>query len=273
MNAYNGNAYAGGYGSYPPVEPTYHDHWYGWPAPPTNAPPAPPSYDFMPPRSWQQISPRRQLVLEEGERSGFPHHPPGSDYRNGCQSSKCCSGHPDFRRFDSPRQQWKVRVEPSMSKEFVSSPRVDKVGRIEETSSPFYIPPLSSPSSLPPVDPTPVSVSRDEDEEQGFPLTTSKSLNDDRRKKPNGRLRVRTRPVFKKETVRILRKWMFSPKNISFPYPSEKEEIELSELTKISIKQLRTWFQNNRKRLWKPYMEKHHPHVIESLNQGPVEMR
>jgi hypothetical protein len=45
---------------------------------------------------------------------------------------------------------------------------------------------------------------------------------------------------------------MMSPEHISNPYPNEQEKAEIMAKTGIELKQLTKWFENNRKRYWKP---------------------
>ncbi|KAL3773453.1 hypothetical protein ACHAW5_003658 [Stephanodiscus triporus] len=57
-------------------------------------------------------------------------------------------------------------------------------------------------------------------------------------------------------TIEYLRSWMFSPEHVNHPYPSEEDKDKIIKDTGISSKQLTCWFSNNRKRYWKPEMEK-----------------
>ena len=54
------------------------------------------------------------------------------------------------------------------------------------------------------------------------------------------------------ETVDYLKAWMMSPPHINHPYPTEKEKAKIMAKTGIEPKQLTKWFENNRKRYWKP---------------------
>eukprot|EP00970_Alexandrium_tamarense_P015004 scaffold4566_cov103-Alexandrium_tamarense.AAC.1 len=48
---------------------------------------------------------------------------------------------------------------------------------------------------------------------------------------------------------------MMSTKHISNPYPNKQEKAEIMAKTGIELKQLTKWFENNRKRYWKPRVE------------------
>ena len=56
-------------------------------------------------------------------------------------------------------------------------------------------------------------------------------------------------------TVDYLKAWMMSPEHIENPYPSEDEKANIMNDTGIELKQLTTWFANNRKRYWKPKVD------------------
>lgn len=57
-------------------------------------------------------------------------------------------------------------------------------------------------------------------------------------------------------TIDYLKAWMMSPEHIQNPYPTEDEKAEIMAATGIEKKQLTCWFSNNRKRYWKPKIEK-----------------
>jgi len=57
-------------------------------------------------------------------------------------------------------------------------------------------------------------------------------------------------------TIEYLKAWMLSPEHIQNPYPTEEEKVIIMTATGIGKKQLTCWFSNNRKRLWKPKMDK-----------------
>jgi len=57
-------------------------------------------------------------------------------------------------------------------------------------------------------------------------------------------------------TIEYLKGWMMHPNHIQNPYPTEEEKTEIMAATGIEKKQLTCWFSNNRKRFWKPKMDK-----------------
>ena len=56
--------------------------------------------------------------------------------------------------------------------------------------------------------------------------------------------------------IEYLKAWMMHPDHIQNPYPTEEEKAEIIVATGIGKKQLTCWFSNNRKRFWKPKMDK-----------------
>jgi len=56
--------------------------------------------------------------------------------------------------------------------------------------------------------------------------------------------------------IAYLKAWMMSVEHIQNPYPTEEEKTEIMAATGIDKKQLTCWFSNNRKRFWKPQMDK-----------------
>jgi hypothetical protein len=58
------------------------------------------------------------------------------------------------------------------------------------------------------------------------------------------------------DVIEYLRAWMMSPAHVQKPYPTEEEKAEIIAATGIDKKQLTCWFSNNRKRYWKPMMDK-----------------
>ena len=58
------------------------------------------------------------------------------------------------------------------------------------------------------------------------------------------------------DVIDYLRAWMMSPEHVQHPYPTEEEKADIITATGIDKKQLTCWFSNNRKRYWKPMMDK-----------------
>jgi len=58
------------------------------------------------------------------------------------------------------------------------------------------------------------------------------------------------------EAVAILRQWLLDPEHFDNPYPSPEDQAILIEKTGIDKKQLKNWFINARRRIWKPMLKK-----------------
>jgi len=56
--------------------------------------------------------------------------------------------------------------------------------------------------------------------------------------------------------VAILKAWLLSPEHFTHPYPTPQDQIMLMEKTGIDKKQLKNWFTNARRRIWKPMLKK-----------------
>lgn len=66
--------------------------------------------------------------------------------------------------------------------------------------------------------------------------------------KPKKESNCRLLPI---HATAILKEWILSPEHFAFPYPTEVEKEMLMEKTGINRKQLKYWFTNARRRLWK----------------------
>merc|ERR1712129_580027 len=74
------------------------------------------------------------------------------------------------------------------------------------------------------------------------------------------------------KAVDVLREWILSPEHIHFPYPTECEKKILVEKTGISSKQLKYWFVNARRRIWKQsVMEKKQNKNLGIVDSKPLE--
>lgn len=67
-------------------------------------------------------------------------------------------------------------------------------------------------------------------------------------KEPKKESNCRLLPI---HATAILKEWILSPEHFAFPYPTEVEKEMLMEKTGINRKQLKYWFTNARRRLWK----------------------
>ncbi|KXN67965.1 hypothetical protein CONCODRAFT_30907, partial [Conidiobolus coronatus NRRL 28638] len=52
---------------------------------------------------------------------------------------------------------------------------------------------------------------------------------------------------FSKSIAKILKDWLYD--NIDHPFPNDKEKINLSIMTGLSVEQVSNWFINGRRRL------------------------
>lgn len=56
--------------------------------------------------------------------------------------------------------------------------------------------------------------------------------------------------------VTILKTWLLSPEHFTHPYPTPQDQVMLMRKTGIDKKQLKNWFTNARRRIWKPMLKK-----------------
>ena len=56
--------------------------------------------------------------------------------------------------------------------------------------------------------------------------------------------------------VATLKSWLLSPEHFTHPYPTPQDQILLMTKTGIDKKQLKNWFTNARRRIWKPMLKK-----------------
>lgn len=56
--------------------------------------------------------------------------------------------------------------------------------------------------------------------------------------------------------VATLKAWLLSPEHFTHPYPTPQDQAMLMEKTGIDKKQLKNWFTNARRRIWKPMLKK-----------------
>jgi hypothetical protein len=71
----------------------------------------------------------------------------------------------------------------------------------------------------------------------------SKGRNKSRRELPAG-------------AVATLKAWLLSPEHFTHPYPTPQDQAMLMDKTGIDKKQLKNWFTNARRRIWKPMLKK-----------------
>jgi len=63
--------------------------------------------------------------------------------------------------------------------------------------------------------------------------------------------------------VATLKAWLLSPEHFTHPYPTPQDQVILMQKTGIDKKQLKNWFTNARRRIWKPMLKK-------QLEQGKI---
>jgi Homeobox KN domain len=56
--------------------------------------------------------------------------------------------------------------------------------------------------------------------------------------------------------VATLKAWLLSPEHFTHPYPTPQDQAMLMSKTGIDKKQLKNWFTNARRRIWKPLLKK-----------------
>ena len=56
--------------------------------------------------------------------------------------------------------------------------------------------------------------------------------------------------------VATLKAWLLSPEHFTHPYPTPQDQVMLMQKTGIDKKQLKNWFTNARRRIWKPMLKK-----------------
>jgi hypothetical protein len=74
-------------------------------------------------------------------------------------------------------------------------------------------------------------------------ITGKKPRNKSRRELPTG-------------AVATLKAWLLSPEHFTHPYPTPQDQVMLMQKTGIDKKQLKNWFTNARRRIWKPMLKK-----------------
>ena len=71
-----------------------------------------------------------------------------------------------------------------------------------------------------------------------------------------GKGRTKSRRELPAGAVATLKAWLLSPEHFTHPYPTPQDQAMLMEKTGIDKKQLKNWFTNARRRIWKPMLKK-----------------
>jgi len=75
--------------------------------------------------------------------------------------------------------------------------------------------------------------------------------------------RTKSRRELPAGAVATLKAWLLSPEHFTHPYPTPQDQVMLMQKTGIDKKQLKNWFTNARRRIWKPMLKK-------QLEQGKI---
>jgi len=68
--------------------------------------------------------------------------------------------------------------------------------------------------------------------------------------------RTKSRRELPTGAVAALKAWLLSPEHFTHPYPTPQDQVMLMQKTGIDKKQLKNWFTNARRRIWKPMLKK-----------------
>ena len=71
-----------------------------------------------------------------------------------------------------------------------------------------------------------------------------------------GKGKSKSRRELPQGAVATLKAWLLSPEHFSHPYPTPQDQAILMNETGIDKKQLKNWFTNARRRIWKPMLKK-----------------
>jgi hypothetical protein len=71
-----------------------------------------------------------------------------------------------------------------------------------------------------------------------------------------GKERGKSRRELPAGAVATLKAWLLSPEHFTHPYPTPQDQAMLMQKTGIDKKQLKNWFTNARRRIWKPMLKK-----------------
>lgn len=79
-----------------------------------------------------------------------------------------------------------------------------------------------------------------------------------------GKTKGKSRRELPAGAVATLKAWLLSPEHFTHPYPTPQDQVILMQKTGIDKKQLKNWFTNARRRIWKPMLKK-------QLEQGKLQ--
>lgn len=106
--------------------------------------------------------------------------------------------------------------------------------------------------------PTLVNSDQDEDRESESPksMVDLKDNDDSSSDDDDGGGKGKSRRELPSGAVSTLKAWLLSPEHFTHPYPTPQDQIMLMQKTGIDKKQLKNWFTNARRRIWKPMLKK-----------------
>mmetsp|Transcript_25637 Transcript_25637/g.47777 ORF Transcript_25637/g.47777 Transcript_25637/m.47777 type:complete len:797 (-) Transcript_25637:5-2395(-) len=87
---------------------------------------------------------------------------------------------------------------------------------------------------------------------------------DDEEQDGGGKSKGKSRRELPAGAVATLKAWLLSPEHFTHPYPTPQDQVILMQKTGIDKKQLKNWFTNARRRIWKPMLKK-------QLEQGKLQ--
>jgi len=82
------------------------------------------------------------------------------------------------------------------------------------------------------------------------------NVNSDDDEGGGGKQRNKSRRELPTGAVATLKAWLLSPEHFTHPYPTPQDQVMLMQKTGIDKKQLKNWFTNARRRIWKPMLKK-----------------
>lgn len=96
------------------------------------------------------------------------------------------------------------------------------------------------------------------------PTRPADHSDDDEQDGGGGKSKGKSRRELPAGAVATLKAWLLSPEHFTHPYPTPQDQVILMQKTGIDKKQLKNWFTNARRRIWKPMLKK-------QLEQGKLQ--
>lgn len=87
-------------------------------------------------------------------------------------------------------------------------------------------------------------------------MVDTENRNDGSDDDEGGKSRTKSRRELPAGAVATLKAWLLSPEHFTHPYPTPQDQVMLMQKTGIDKKQLKNWFTNARRRIWKPMLKK-----------------